>query len=87
MGCDLYKLRAFYRWCVLAGVRADDPTVQIKAPRRPRRQPRPITAEQYWRLIDAAATDTPMLAMLLLAGLCGLRVHEVAKFRGSDLDV
>lgn len=84
VGSDLSKVRAFYRWALLAGLRADDPTVLIKAPRRPRRQPRPISSAQYWTLVGAAPT-TSLRAMLLLAGLAGLRVHEVAKFHGRDL--
>lgn len=85
IGADLSKVRAFYRWAQLAGVRGDDPTMQITAPRRPRRQPRPVTAEQYQRLLDHAPGDE-MRAMLLLAGLAGLRIHEVAKFHARDLD-
>lgn len=84
VGSDLSKVRAFYRWALLAGLRADDPTVLIKAPRRPRRQPRPISATQFWELVGAAPT-TGLRAMLLLAGLAGLRVHEVAKFHARDL--
>lgn len=82
---DLSKLRAFYRWALLSGIRHDDPTAQIKAPRRPRSQPRPVSPEQFWRLIEQAQTPE-LRAMLLLAGLAGLRVHEVAKFHRRDLD-
>lgn len=82
---DLSKIRAFYRWATLAGLRADDPTRWVKAPRRPRRQPRPITDQQFWRLVNDAPTRE-LRAMLLLAGLAGLRVHEVARFSGRDLD-
>jgi site-specific recombinase XerD len=85
---DLSKLRAFFRWSMLAGLRHDDPTAQIKAPRRPRRQPRPITDAQFWRLDAAAAGNASLRAMVRLAGLCGLRVHEVARFHGTrDLDL
>jgi len=85
VGSDLSKVRAFYRWAMLAGLRPDDPTAIIKAPRRPRRQPRPITDEQFWKLADTAQ-DITLRAMLLLAGLAGLRVHEVAKIQGGDID-
>ncbi|WP_204080981.1 tyrosine-type recombinase/integrase [Mycobacterium riyadhense] len=86
VGSDLSKVRAFYRWAVLSGLRADDPTVLIKAPRRPRRQPRPVTDAQFWRLDAAAARDPDMRAMVRLAGLAGLRVHEIARFQARDLD-
>ncbi len=86
VGSDLSKVRAFYRWAVHSGLRPDDPTVLIKAPRRPRRQPRPITESQFWRLDTAAARDPDMRAMVRLAGLAGLRVHEIARFHARDLD-
>lgn len=86
IGSDLSKVRAFYRWAVLAGLRADDPTAIVKAPRRPRRQPRPISDEQFWRMADTARGNTSLRAMILLAGLAGLRVHEVAKLQGTDVD-
>ncbi len=84
---DLSKLRQFYRWAQLTGLRPDDPTVQIKAPRRPRRQPRPITDDQFWRLEEAAGPNQSLRAMILLAGLAGLRVHEIARFHTRDLDI
>lgn len=87
IGSDLSKVRAFYRWAALTGLRPDDPTAHVKAPRRPRRQPRPVSDAQFWRL-DAAAVGNPSLrAMVRLAGLAGLRVHEVARFRSDDLDI
>lgn len=86
IGSDLSKLRGFYRWCVQSGLRPDDPTAHIRPPRRPRRQPRPITNEQFWRLDAAAADDPSLQAMIRLAGLAGLRVHEVGRFHAHDLD-
>lgn len=86
IGSDLSKLRAFYRWCAQTGLRADDPTAHIRPPRRPRRQPRPITNDQFWRLDAEAVSDPALRAMIRLAGLAGLRVHEVGRFHGRDLD-
>ena len=86
IGSDLSKLRAFYRWCLQAGLRTDDPTAYIRPPRRPRTVPRPITDEQFWRLDAQAAGDQSLRAMVRLAGLAGLRVHEVGRFHGTDLD-
>lgn len=86
IGSDLSKIRAFYRWAAITGLRPDDPTAHVKAPRRPRRQPRPISDEQFWRLVDAAQDNTVLRAMILLAGLAGLRVHEIAKLQARDID-
>lgn len=86
IGADLSKLRAFYRWCLLTGLRADDPTAHVKAPRRPRRTPRPVSDANFWKLDTATADDPALRAMVRLAGLAGLRVHEVARFHARELD-
>lgn len=78
-------LSAFYRWAVLNGHRADNPMTPIKAARRPKRHPRPIAPNQFEALL--ANADREMLAMLLLAGYAGLRVAEIARFHGRDIDV
>ncbi|QOC55902.1 tyrosine integrase [Gordonia phage DirtyBoi] len=80
-------LTAFFRWAIAVGLRDDNPVSPIKAAKRPRRQPRPVTPEQYRRLLDGAAGDHPITAMLLLAGLQGLRVHEIARFHSRHLDI
>ncbi|QMU22480.1 tyrosine-type recombinase/integrase [Gordonia rubripertincta] len=80
-------LSAFFRWAISVGLREDNPLTPIKAAKRPRRQPRPVSLDQYKRLLVNAVGDHTMTAMLLLAGLQGLRVHEVARFQARHLDV
>lgn len=77
---------SFYRWTIGQGLRVDSPMVTIKAAKRPKNHPRPITVDQFIRMRDNADNDN-LKAMVLLAGLAGLRVHEIAKFRAADLDV
>lgn len=77
-------LTGFYRWAVLNGHRNDNPMDPIKAARRPKRHPRPIPAAAFRTLVTHA--DRDMRAMLLLAGCAGLRVAEIARFHGRDLD-
>lgn len=79
-------LNAFFRWAELNGHRTDNPMAPIKAARRPKRHPRPIAPDQFLALVAATDDDPQMRAMLLLAGRAGLRVAEVARFRGRDLD-
>lgn len=78
-------LSAFYRWAVLAGLRDDNPMERIKAARRPKRAPRPISEEAMRRLL-ANSPDIATTAMLLLAGYQGLRVSEVARMHGNLID-
>lgn len=79
-------VRAFYRWAVEAGHRADDPTTATPVPKRPRSVPRPIQTEQLAAVL-AVCSRTRTRAMVMLAALAGLRVHEIAKVAGEDFDL
>lgn len=77
---------AWFRWCVEAGYRPDDPMAGMRAPRRPRGVPQPVSAAQLGALL-ATVNRRRTRAMVLLMIYAGLRVHEVAKLRGEDVDV
>lgn len=79
-------LKAFFSWAQTAALRADQPMAKIKAPRRPKRSPRPISHAAFERLLEAAHGDDTLTAMLLLAGYQGLRVSEVARMDGRLID-
>jgi len=79
-------LRAWFRWLVRVGRRADDPTVNMKAPREPRRLPHPVSDDQLKRLLHTRMHKRTRM-MILLAAFQGLRVHEIAKMRGEDVDL
>lgn len=78
-------LRAWFRWLIVIDHRDDDPTLKVPAPKAPRRSPRPISDEEMVLLI-ASRMHARTRMMILLASLQGLRVHEIAKFRGEDID-
>lgn len=79
-------LKTFFSWAVAAGLRADNPMLKIKAPKRPKRSPRPISNEAFHRLLDAAKNDDELTGMLLLAGLQGLRVSEIGRMHSRQID-
>ncbi|WP_052961417.1 MULTISPECIES: tyrosine-type recombinase/integrase [unclassified Leucobacter] len=79
-------IRAFCAWMVKARVRADDPTAATPRPKRPRAKPRPLSFEAV-RLLLATANRARTRAYVLLAVLAGMRIHEVAKIRGEDIDL
>lgn len=79
-------LSAFYTWAAIVGLRADNPMAMIKAPRRPKRSPRPISHAAFQRLL-AESPNPDLTAMLMLGGLQGLRVSEIARMHGSMIDV
>lgn len=79
-------IRAWFRWLQVVDVRADDPTAKVRPPRRTRGQPRPVPTA-YLPLLLNGRMYRRTRAMVLLAVLAGLRVHEIAKVRGEDVDV
>lgn len=79
-------LRAFAGWMVKAGVRPDDPSAAAPIPKRPRSRPRPIKMEVV-RAIYKAINRERSRAYFMLALLAGMRVHEIAKIRGEDIDL
>ncbi len=78
-------LRSLFKWLIVEGVRDDDPMVRMRRPRTPRAEPRPIT-DEHLRLLLTTRMWARTRVMILLAAFAGLRVHEIAKFRGEDLD-
>ena len=77
--------RAWTRWLILAGHRDDDPTIRVPRPRLPPARPRPITDTQLATLLNLPLRrDTR--TKILLAAYAGLRIHEIAKIRSTDVD-
>lgn len=79
-------LSAWFLWLQKQGHRADNPMIQVGKPRRPRGEPRPISDQDLARLLRIRMHRRTR-AMILLAALAGLRVHEIAKVRGEHLDL
>ena len=79
-------IRAFCLWMVRQHVRPDDPTIETPRPKRARTKPRPLSCEAV-RSIYAAANRARTRAYILLAVLQGMRIHEIAKIRGEDIDL
>lgn len=79
-------LRAWFTWLQKMGHRGDDPMVNVPTPRRPRGKPHPVAHKHMPRLL-AQRMRKRTRVMILLAALQGLRVHEIAKFRGEHVDI
>lgn len=78
------SIRAYCQWLVKIELRNDDPSAKTPSPKRPKSQPRPVQDGQMNDLIHRAnrkRTET----YILFAALSGLRVHEIAKLRGEDI--
>lgn len=79
-------LQAWHRWLLDAGHRIDDPTVRLPKPREPKRKPHPVSTVALERLLTSGIRRRTQ-AMVLLKCYSGLRVHEVAKVCGEDIDL
>jgi integrase/recombinase XerD len=77
--------RSFFGWLQRSGYRADDPTDAIPRPRQPRAAPRPVSTGALIDALDGAPVR--VFAYISLGAYAGLRVHEIAKVRGEDIDI
>lgn len=79
-------LRAWFKWLCIMEYRGDNPMVKIAAPKYPERTPRPVSDDDLMRLLLTRMHHRTRV-MILLAALAGLRVSEIARVRGEDIDV
>lgn len=80
-------LVAWHGWLLEQGHRPDDPTRLLRRPRQPKGVPHPVSTAGLQRLLKHLETRPRHRAMVLLCAYQGLRVHEVAKIRGEDIDL
>ena len=76
-------IHSFYRWWGENG--GTNTAAKLPRPKAPKGLPRPITDEQLSDLL-AVRMNRRTRVMILLAAYAGLRVHEIAKVRGEDVD-
>jgi integrase/recombinase XerD len=77
---------SFYAWAVAEQLLERDPMARVPKARTPRSMPQPVS----WRLL-ADVLDHPVSARtnayVILAAFAGLRVFEIAKIHGRDIDL
>lgn len=78
-------LRAFFGWMYEQDLRVDDPAKALPKVKVPRRQPRPLRTAQIESLLDGGAYRTTR-EIIIIAALTGLRIGEIVKIRGEDID-
>lgn len=79
-------LRVWFKWLQIVDRRVDNPMVKVRSPKVPERVARPIADTDVPKLL-AARMWSSTRAMILLALLAGLRVSEIARVRGQDVDL
>jgi len=84
-------IRSLYRYLLREQLLTQDPTLDLGAPRLPRRLPHVLTVEEVDRLLDAPDPTTPEglrdRAMLELMYSSGLRVSELVSLDVGDVDL
>jgi integrase/recombinase XerD len=87
----LSALRRFYRVQLDDGVLAEDPTLRLRTPRKPRRLPKQLSEAQVEALLAAADTTTALglrdRAMLETLYATGLRVSELVGLKLAQLSI
>lgn len=76
-------IASFYRWWGDNG--GVNTCARLPRPKAPKGSPRPITDDQLRHLLEIRMHHRTRV-MILLAAFAGLRVHEIAKIRGEDVD-
>jgi len=84
------SMRSFCRWLVANGMLPVDPTVGLRAPRRPQRPPRAVSEEEAQAVMDEAANSEGLMGprdALLVALLydSGLRAAEAIGLHLADV--
>ncbi len=77
-------LKSFCEWLVATERLAESPIVAVRAVKRPAPKPRPLSEAQVDRVLSVVQGETR--DQIQLALLQGLRVSEIAKIRGEDVE-
>lgn len=77
-------LQAYSDFLIRTHQRDTSPLVDVPEVRKPTSTPRPVETAELGAVLETVAGPARM--MVLLAAYAGLRVHEIAKFRGRDFD-
>ena len=85
----LSALRRFYRFELAQGAIGEDPTLRVRAPKKPLRLPKQLSEAQVEALLAAPDTKTPLglrdRAMLEMLYATGLRVSELTGLKLSQV--
>lgn len=78
-------LHTFFTWLQDEGFRQDNPAARLPLSRTTRRQPTPFTVEEINRLMNSGVYARTR-AMIALHYYLGLRVSEISRVNGDDID-
>lgn len=99
IGKDLSAIRSYCRWCIRAGLRADDPTLDFVWPKRSQPLPRALSSDEQRKLEKLIARPLPVLDKearwvrarerrgILLMLYAGTRLSETVNVAWGDVDL
>jgi integrase/recombinase XerD len=78
-------LQAFFRWLKKTKRRKDNPAKELPKIKVPRRRPRPLRVDQIEAMLDCGIYGRTR-DIITIGALSGLRIGEIVKIRGEDID-
>ncbi|AGW42280.1 site-specific tyrosine recombinase XerD [Leifsonia xyli subsp. cynodontis DSM 46306] len=78
--------QTFFTWMQVKGHRPDNPSAGLPKIKIPRRKPRPLRIQQVDAMLDSGAYKRTR-DIITIAALSGLRIGEIVKIRGEDVDL
>lgn len=78
-------LQVWGKWMLDEGIRAFDPAARLPKVRVPRRRPRPLKLDHIDLMLDGGAYRRTR-EIITIAALTGLRIGEIVRIRGEDVD-
>lgn len=79
-------LKAWFAWLAKMDYRPDNPIVHVPTPKPDDYEPRPVTDRELEAIFSVGVHRRTRM-MLLLAAFQGLRVHEIAKIKGEQVNL
>lgn len=78
-------LNAWFTWLIRMEYRVDNPMIKMLKPPKTIGEPRPVSDSDLVRLLSIRMHGRTRV-MILLAALAGMRVAEISRVKGEDID-
>lgn len=79
-------MQSFFKWMKKTNLRKDNPAKDLAKVKVPRRKPRPLRADQIEAVLESGIYGRTR-DIITIAAYTGLRLGEVVKIRGEDVDL
>lgn len=79
-------MQTFFKWMKKSGRRKDNPAKDLAKIKVPRRRPRPLRIDQIEDMLETGIYSRTR-DIITIAAFTGLRLGEVVKIRGEDVDL